>query len=427
MRKGVKRSHILILCIVTTVLAACASTVDMAATVTPQATPTDLPLPTKQPGLEELFPGEFSDCILAAEATLPPFAVPEPLVPDHVAGNTDDPAIIMVVYNDLQCPYCAAFHEVTQLLLREYPDELQVIYRHLPLFMVHGNAFIAAQALEAAALQNQQAFFEVQDHLFTHQGEWQALSPEDFSSYLRGLLPTFELDPDLFEQAMIDEATTLALLNDLDAALQAGITTTPFILINGQVYTALSRDLSTIRTIIELELLKERQFNQCPPRVIDEGISYNATLHTSQGDIIIKLYPEYAPLAVNNFLFLAQQGWYDQLPFYMVIPDEFALTGDPSGSSLGTPGYTFRSEINPALTFDRTGIIAMNNAGSPNSNGSQFFITYGPLPAYNNKFTIFGQVLQGLDVLQNLTPRNPASDPTSAPADLLLSVTIDAK
>jgi cyclophilin family peptidyl-prolyl cis-trans isomerase/protein-disulfide isomerase len=413
--------------IISTVLAACAGTVEMAATVTPQATPTDLPLPTSPPFLEELFPGEFSDCVLAAESTLPPFTVPNPLISDHIAGNADDPAITMVVYNDMQCPYCAAFHEVTRLLLWEYPDELQVIYRHLPLFMVHGNAFIAAQALEAAALQNQQAFFEVQDHLFNHQSEWQALSPEDFSSYLRDLLPSFELDPDQFELAMLNEEMTLALLNDLDSTLQAGITTTPFILLNGQVYTALSRDLSTIRTIIELELLKERQFNQCPPRVFEADTSYNATLHTSQGDIIIKLYPEYAPLAVNNFLFLAQQGWYDQLPFYMVIPDEFALTGDPTGSSLGTPGYTFRSETNPALTFDRAGVIAMNNAGSPNTNGSQFFITYGPLPAYNNKFTIFGQVLQGLDVLQNLTPRNPASDPTIAPADLLLSVTIDAK
>jgi cyclophilin family peptidyl-prolyl cis-trans isomerase/protein-disulfide isomerase len=409
------------------VLAACASTVEIAATVTPQATPTDLPLPTSGPVLEELFPGELSDCVLAAEATLPPFALPEPLISDHIAGNTDDPAITMVVYNDMQCPYCAAFHEVARLLLREYPDELQVIYRHLPLFMVHGNAFIAAQALEAAALQNQQAFFELQDHLFNYQSEWQALSPEDFSSYLRDLLPTFELDPDQFELAMLNEEMTLALLNDLDTALQAGITTTPFILLNGQVYTALSRDLSTIRTIIELELLKERQFDQCPPRVIEADTSYNATLHTSQGDIIIKLFPEYAPLAVNNFLFLAQQGWYDELLFYMVIPDEFALTGDPSGSSLGTPGYTFRSEINPALTFDRAGVMAMNNAGSPNSNGSQFFITYGPLPAYNAKFTIFGQVLQGLDVLQNLTPRNPTSDPTIAPADMLLSVTIDAK
>jgi cyclophilin family peptidyl-prolyl cis-trans isomerase/protein-disulfide isomerase len=427
LRKGVKRSHLGILCIITTVLAACAGTVDMAATVTPQATPTNLPLPTSQPVLQELFPGEFSDCVLAVEATLPPFTLPEPLLPDHVAGNTDNPAITMVVYNDMQCPYCAAFHQVTKLLLQEYPDELQVIYRHLPLFMVHGNAFIAAQALEAAALQRETAFFELQNHLFTHQGEWQALSQEDFSSYLRDLLPSFELDPDLFEQAMIDEEMTLALLNDLDTALQAGITTTPFILLNGQVYTALSRDLSTIRTIIELELLKERQFDQCPPRVIEEDTSYTATLHTSQGDIIIKLYPEYAPLAVNNFLFLAQHGWYDQLPFYMVIPDEFALTGDPTGSSMGTPGYTFRSETNPALTFDRAGVVAMNNAGSPNTNGSQFFITYGPLPSYNGKFTIFGQVLQGLDVLQNLTPRNPASDPTIAPADLLLSVTIDAK
>ena len=217
------------------------------------------------------------------------------------------------------------------------------------------------------------------------------------------------------------------MLADLDAALQAGITYSPFILINGQSYGSLPLDLNTLRTVLELTRLEERQFSTCPPKLIEEGKHYTATLHTEKGEIILELFPETAPLAVNNFIFLSQQSWYDNVPFYRVLPTSFALTGDPTGSSMGGPGYTFRSEIDSSINFSLPGMLAMNNAGAPTTTGSQFFITYQPLAELNGKFTIFGQVIEGFEILQQLTPRDPITDIENIQPDMLLSVTIDSK
>ena len=409
-----------------TVLVACTSTVPINPTATVNPTATPAPTPTDSP-LQELFPGEFSECVLSGSIDIEPYSLPTPLTPDHILGVQDNPAITLIVYTDQQCPYCAAFYPVVQQLLAEYPNQLQVIFRHLPLFMVHDKAFIAAQALEAVALQDESAYFALQETLFSTQDEWSALSPEEFSAHLRELIPTLGIDPTKFDEDMMNQETIQNLFTELDANIAAGIASTPFLVLNGQPYTTPSRDLSTLRTVIELELLSQHQFDTCPPRVITDENEYIATLLTTQGEIIIKLYAQQAPLAVNNFIYLSQQGWYDNNPFYSVIAGQFALTGDPTGSSLGTPGYTFRTETDPGLTFDRAGVVAMNNAGSPNSNGSQFFLTYGPLPEFNGKFTIFGQVIEGMEILESLALRDPSQDATNLYFDQILSVTIDEK
>jgi cyclophilin family peptidyl-prolyl cis-trans isomerase/protein-disulfide isomerase len=412
--------------LILSVLVACTSTVPINSTATVSPTATPFVMPTDAP-LQELFPGEFSECVLTGSVEQEPYPIPAPFTPDHILGVQDDPEIALIVYMDMQCPYCAAFHPVLMQLLEEYPDQLQITFRHLPLFMVHDKAFIAAQALEAVALQNEESYFSLQSQLLNTQSDWAALSPEEFSSYLRERLPELGIDPDQFDQDMMNETYNQNLFSELDANIPAGITSTPYLFLNEQPYTTPTRDLSSLRTIIELELLTNRQFDTCPPKLIMADKDYLAILHTTQGDIIVALYDQQAPLAVNNFIFLSQQGWYDNNPFYTVIPDQYALTGDPSGSSLGTPGYTFRTETNDALTFDRAGVVAMNNAGSPNSNGSQFFITLAAQPNWNGKFTIFGQVVEGLDVLMALAERNAGQDPTNLYYDEILSVTIDEK
>lgn len=426
MRGQQRPAFLAILFLTLTVLVACTSTVPINPTAATAPTSTPAPIPTDSP-LQELFPGEFSECVLSGSVELEPYSLPAPLTPDHILGVQNDPEVTLIIYTDQQCPFCAVFYPVLQQLLEEYPDQLQIIFRHLPLFMVHDKAFIAAQALEAVALQDESAYFSLQETLLATQNEWSGLSPEEFSAHLRELLPALDIDPEQFDDDMMNQETIQNLFTELDANIAAGIASTPFIILNGQPYTTPSRDLSTLRTVIELELLSQHQFDTCPPRVIDEEREYIAILHTTQGDITIKLYPQQAPLAVNNFIYLSQQGWYDNNPFYSVIADQFALTGDPTGSSLGTPGYTFRNEIDSSLTFDRAGVVAMNNAGSPNSNGSQFFLTLGALPDFTGKFSIFGQVIDGMAVLEALAQRNPAQDATNLYFDQILSVTIDEK
>jgi cyclophilin family peptidyl-prolyl cis-trans isomerase len=147
-------------------------------------------------------------------------------------------------------------------------------------------------------------------------------------------------------------------------------------------------------------------------------------LKTERGDIVIRLFADRAPMTVNSFLFLARDGWYDDITFHRVIPDLFAQTGDPSGTGKGNPGYYVITEIDPSLTFDRPGLVAMVNSG-PDTSGSQFFITYAPTPQYNRQFTIFGEVISGMDILQELTPRDAQPGSDTPPGDRLLSIDIE--
>jgi cyclophilin family peptidyl-prolyl cis-trans isomerase len=210
--------------------------------------------------------------------------------------------------------------------------------------------------------------------------------------------------------------------HELEQSLSIGLRATPFLLINGQIYNG-PRDYNSLEQIIRLIVLGKRQFTTCPEMTIDPLKQYMATLHTEKGDITIQLYADKAPMTVNSFVFLARNGWYDSITFHRVILGYIAQTGDPSGTGMGGPGYLYDNEPNGNLSFDRPGVVAMANSGT-NTNGSQFFITYGPQNDLNGRFTIFGQVIEGLDILTKLTPRNPDADINPLPGVLLISVTI---
>jgi cyclophilin family peptidyl-prolyl cis-trans isomerase len=152
---------------------------------------------------------------------------------------------------------------------------------------------------------------------------------------------------------------------------------------------------------------------------------YIATLHTEKGDIVMQLFADKAPLAVNSFVFLARQGWFNGVTFHRVIPGFMAQAGDPSGTGSGNPGYFFDNEIND-LKFDKPGMVGMANNG-PDTNGSQFFITYAPAAQLDGGYTVFGQVLSGLDVAEKLTPRDPGQGAGLQPGDKILSVDIEEK
>ncbi len=152
------------------------------------------------------------------------------------------------------------------------------------------------------------------------------------------------------------------------------------------------------------------QWTEPPEMSIDTSAIYIATLKTEKGDIRIELFADKAPLTVNNFIFLAQEGYYDDTTFHRLIPDFMAQGGDPEGTGLGGPGYSFKDEISFDLRFDGEGYLAMANSG-PDTNGSQFFITYGPTPHLNGLHTIFGKVVEGMDVVRALTPRDPLGNP----------------
>lgn len=166
-----------------------------------------------------------------------------------------------------------------------------------------------------------------------------------------------------------------------------------------------------------------RQFERAE-QVLEAGVDYWAVLCTDAGPIYLDLYEETAPQTVNNFVFLAQQGFYNHTTFHRVLPGFMAQGGDPTGTGSGGPGYTFADETDNGLVFDTYGLLAMANAG-PDTNGSQFFITTVPTPWLDGNHTIFGKVYEGIERVELLTPRDPEQVPDYEGAALQTVVIVD--
>jgi cyclophilin family peptidyl-prolyl cis-trans isomerase len=336
-----------------------------------------------------------------------------------------------VEYSDFQCPYCSIAARSLQEFAASHPDQVRVVFRSFPL-PNHDKANLAAQAAEAAGLQGK--FWEMHDLLFSeaHWDSWTAMSLADFQSWVIEQAPTIGLDAakftsDLSSQALVDKVN-----KDYGSAISSDLNSTPslFIFADQQLmFTPVDQipyDKATLDILLALTNLRSEEYKVCPPMVIDPKRSYSAVIKTSQGDFTVKLYADKTPLAVNSFVFLSQQGWFDGIPWHRVLPDFVAQTGDPSGTGFGGPGYLFKNEVSDELKFDRAGLLGMANSGT-DTNGSQFFITYAETPNLDGGYTLFGEVTQGLDVVKKLTPRDPSKSGELPTPDTIISITIEVK
>ena len=148
--------------------------------------------------------------------------------------------------------------------------------------------------------------------------------------------------------------------------------------------------------------------------VLESGKDYRAVVETSKGRMVLDLFQDDAPLTVNNFVFLALHKYYDGIVFHRVLEDFMAQTGDPTGTGRGGPGYTFADETRNGKRHLTKGTLSMANAG-PNTNGSQFFITFIATPWLDGKHTVFGEVTEGTEVLDKLTRIDPMRPGGSTP------------
>jgi peptidyl-prolyl cis-trans isomerase B (cyclophilin B) len=164
-----------------------------------------------------------------------------------------------------------------------------------------------------------------------------------------------------------------------------------------------------------------KQWNKPPEMEIDLKKKYTAHMKTDGGTIVIELFADKTPKTVNNFVFLARQGFYDGVIFHRVINNFMVQGGDPTGTGSGGPGYKFADEFHPSLKHSKRGILSMANAG-PGTNGSQFFITHGPTPHLDNHHTVFGQVIEGEAVLMSIPARDPGN--RNAPAVKIINIEI---
>lgn len=170
-------------------------------------------------------------------------------------------------------------------------------------------------------------------------------------------------------------------------------------------------------------LVGTKTYSSAPPMLIDKTKQYTATVKMAKGgQFVIQLYPDKAPITVNSFVFLARQGFFNGLTFHRVLAGFMAQGGDPKGDGTGGPGYQFDNEISD-LKFDKAGVVAMANSSRPNTDGSQFFITFVPYPSLDGGYTIFGQVISGMDVVNGITLRDPDTRPTFT-GDTIESITI---
>ena len=170
--------------------------------------------------------------------------------------------------------------------------------------------------------------------------------------------------------------------------------------------------------------MTEKSYTSPPAMGIDPQKSYTATIQTGDGDIVLQLFVDKTPNTVNNFVFLAREGFYDGVIFHRVIENFMVQGGDPTGTGRGGPGYSFEDEFHPELSHDGPGVLSMANAG-PNTNGSQFFITHVAKPHLDGKHSVFGRVTGGLDVLMAIPVRDPAQ--SHAPAVAIKTILIEEK
>ncbi len=188
--------------------------------------------------------------------------------------------------------------------------------------------------------------------------------------------------------------------------------------------TAAPTDACGDKTTTDSEGAALKTYDAEPPMTIDPAKTYIATVKTERGDFKMKLRPDLAPHHVNSFVFLANDGYFDHNKFHRVLPGFVAQTGDPSGTGGGGPGYTIAREVANTIPYAR-GVVGMARAADPDSAGSQWFVTYGSASSLNGEYTVFGEVTEGMEVVDCITPRDPSRDANAAPGDKIISITID--
>jgi cyclophilin family peptidyl-prolyl cis-trans isomerase/protein-disulfide isomerase len=381
------------------------------------------PAPTIPPNI--IIPTPPSCTTLAGEPTPGPDVpsiFPLPNETDRILGPSEA-AVTIVGYTDYQDQYSGLFWEAIQKLSNEHPNDVRVVSRIFPLLATKDKSALAGQAAQAAGVQGK--FWEMHDLLFAQQQNWINLSAEDFEQWIGAQASALGMNVEQFKSDLTSADSVAKIQQAWEQGQKIGLPGTPIVIINGQIYTG-PRDFASLNDIVQLIVLGKQQYTSCPPLTVQKTRQYIATLHTEKGDVAIQLLADKAPITVNSFVFLARNGWYDNITFHRVIPDLFAQTGDPSGTGKGNPGYYVVTEITPSLTFNKPGVVAMVNSG-PDTSGSQFFITYAPAAQFDGKYTIFGQVLSGMEVLKSLTPRDAQPGTATPPGDRLLSVTIEEK
>jgi len=360
-----------------------------------------------------------------------PFPGLPPVTEDDWVVGPDDAVVTFLEYSEMQCPYCAQLEPSLIAVQERYPDDVRLVFRHRPFpESFHDKSILAAQALEAAGKQGK--FNELKNYLFDRKVKyaenpehanlpddafWGSVAKNDFDAWLEDHIGELGLEATQFLKDMYSKEIVNKIQAAADSANSLGINGTPKLFINGFDWPENQRGLEIFSIYVQLIKNQEKEYSACAPSVTQSDKNYSATISTTKGDIVVDLFIDIAPVTVNSFVFLAQEGWYDGLPF--IATNEFALTGDPSDTGYGGPGYAYLDELSTDYSSDNAGKLATFNLG-PGINGSTFFFGKDSLESLQGR-TIFGEVTDGMDVVNSFDLRESVFDPV---IDRILTVTI---
>ncbi|HQV68669.1 MAG TPA: peptidylprolyl isomerase [Thermoflexales bacterium] len=389
------------------------------------AGPTAIPLPTATPVPATCSP--ITDT----------FAISDPLLnvvkDDHVLGASDK-ATTLVEYGDLECPACGSLYPVLHGTYTAISDTAKLVFRHYPLTEIHPRAMLGSMALESAGTQGK--FWEMMDTLYTKQAEWATIAITDgvkLTDTLKTYAKNLGLDVAKFEAGLSSADNLARIQRDMKSGDALKINSTPSLFIDGRALNPAALANEAFFDQYE-SYYKARQGYAAymatnplrvkgPEQVTDKSAIYQMTLKTSKGDVVLELDPKLAPVNVNSMVFLAQKGYFKNVPLELNDATVGAtLFLDPSGTGTASPGYDCSSEAAPAGAFDQAGVVALYGDGE--RTGSQFVITYTPTQQFEGQFTVIGKVVSGLDTLKNLVPRQ---NEANAAADKIDSVTVSKK
>lgn len=426
---NMKKTLLLTLLISATILSACTTPAEESAAVDPTATAVVNESSEQESGAFNT--NENDPCkpfSVAGEYLRMPYPnLPEASNDDLSVGPKNAP-ITIIEYSQLTCPACVSFEPILTALRELMPNDVRIIFRHFPF---QPNALLTAQALEAA--NNQDKFEEFKnfmfdrrlrnpnnpDHAFLKDDDfWGSLNESQIEQWLAENIGEIGVDFDQLKADMYSDEIVQKVAAAYANAQSLGIGATPTLFINGYQWPEqVGRNLETMLIFVRLVMHQENEYSECPPTVIEQGKEYSAVISTTKGDVEVALFEDVAPYAVNSFVFLAEEGWYDDSSFF--VTDEYIISGDPSDTTYGGPGYAYLDEISGDLSMENVGQLVINNL-QPGINGSSFFINKVGLPDFEGR-TIFGEVTKGMDVVNSLDLRENTN---STALDRILSITI---
>jgi cyclophilin family peptidyl-prolyl cis-trans isomerase/protein-disulfide isomerase len=333
-----------------------------------------------------------------------------------------DAKYTIITYSNFTCSHCANLEPVLETLQQLYPQDVRIVFRYVT---TGGVSDIAAQAAEAA--NNQGKFNEMKDALFANQATWYYYSEDEFRTWLGDQATAFGMDVDQFNTDMVDENLLNKITFNRSQVDDLGITGTPTLYVNDRQYSPYQdRSIYTLATMVNVMNIADKKLAACPAVDTNSTKDLQAVISTDKGDIVVDLYEDSAPYTVAYFKYLADSGWYDANQIF-VSTDEYIISGDPSNTLYGGPGFVFYNEYTAEQTLDEGGLLVSFNRLGTGYNSGSFMLTKTAVADFSGDLTVFGKVVEGMDVLNALTDRPYSLDPADPFYDSISSITIVEK